>query len=179
MRRDEDMIEKIEDHVNAIMDILELDRNKSNEGTPKRIGKMLVTELFQNRNNQNIEELDSKMKVFPAESKDLVKIEVPLMTVCDHHWLPFVGDVTVTYIPRENIIGLSKIPRVVKYFSKKPQLQELITTEIKDYLVKHIQPEYLRVDIKATHMCVEMRGVESPCITYTTSEYSYGDEIDD
>ena len=169
----------ISEHVAEIMDILELEITPSSEGTPKRIAKMLVRELFANRNNNNMEALDDKMKVFPALSHDEVVIKVPFSTLCEHHWLPMLGDVTVTYIPNKSIVGLSKVPRVVNFFSKKPQLQEVLTKEVCDYLADLIKPFSLKVEVEAHHTCVEMRGAETPCVTKTKTEYFDGNDLDE
>lgn len=160
----------IEEHLEAIMDLLEIERTPSNEGTPKRVAKMWVDELFANRNNDNLEELKAKMKVFPNEYyNDIVIVkDIDFNSVCEHHWLPFSGKVTVAYIPNEKVIGLSKIPRVVKYFSQKPQLQEQLTREIGDFLAELLDPLAIYVEVEATHQCVKCRGAESDCSTKTS-----------
>ena len=166
-----ELIKEIEGHISAISSLLGFPITESNKDTPHRVAKMYCNELFANRNNLNIEKLNEKMKVFPAENNNPVSVTVPFNSVCEHHWLPFMGNVTVTYIPKNTIIGLSKIPRVVKFFSKKPQLQERLTTEIGEYLISIIDPEYLKVEITATHTCVSIRGIESPCETTTLFEH--------
>ena len=110
------------------------------------------------------------MALFPNEySSDMVIVkDIDFNSVCEHHWLPFSGKVTVAYIPNESVIGLSKIPRVVKYFSKQPTLQEKLTKDIADYLNKHIKPYMIYVMAKSTHSCVKCRGAESDCETVTT-----------
>ena len=171
---DKNVIEQIAGHISAISSLLGISITESNKDTPLRVAKMYCNELFVNRNNQNIEELNAKMKVFPAENTNPVTVEVPVNSSCEHHWLPFMGKVSVTYIPKDKIIGLSKIPRVVDFFSKKPQLQERLTTEIGEYLVSVIDPEYLSVRMVATHTCVSIRGAKSPCETITVYEYEEG-----
>ena len=168
---DNELIEKIATHISAISSLLGLNITESNKDTPNRVAKMYCNELFRNRNNLHLSELDAKMKVFPAENNNPVTVKVPVNSVCEHHWLPFMGEVTVTYIPNDKIIGLSKIPRVVDFFSKKPQLQERLTTEIGEYLVSVIEPKYLCVRMVASHTCVSMRGAKSPCETTTVYEY--------
>lgn len=171
----------IEEHLEAIMDLLEIERTPSNEGTPKRVAKMWVDELFANRNNDNLEQLKAKMKLFPNEyHNDIVIVkDIDFNSVCEHHWLPFSGKVTVAYVPYKNVIGLSKIPRVVKYFSQKPQLQEQLTQEIGDFLEKLLNPKAIYVEVEATHQCVKCRGAESDCSTKTSysrnayKEYDY------
>ena len=166
-------VEDVKKHVSAIMDILGIERNPSNENTDLRIAKMYCNELFKNRNNANLEELNSRMKVFPNEGTvtPITVSEIEFNSTCEHHWLPFMGLVSVTYIPDETIIGLSKIPRVVKYFSKRPQLQERLTNDIGGYLVSILKPKYLKVEIVATHTCVMCRGAESKCKTGTMFEF--------
>ena len=166
-----DLIKEIAVHISAISSLLGIEVTDSNKDTPVRVAKMYCNELFKSRNNEGKEELDSKMAVFPAESNNPVTVEVPFYSMCEHHWLPFFGTVSVTYVPNKTIIGLSKIPRVVEFFSKKPQLQERFTTEIGEYLVSVIDPKYLSVRVVAEHTCVSMRGAKSPCKTSTIFEY--------
>lgn len=171
---DKELVKEIAGHIGAISSLLGFPVTESNKDTPLRVAKMYCNELFRNRNNRHLNELNAKMKVFPAENHNPVSVEVPVNSSCEHHWLPFMGNVVVTYVPKDKIIGLSKIPRVVDYFSKKPQLQERLTTEIGEYLVSVIDPEYLSVRMVATHTCVSIRGAKSPC--KTTTVYEYGGE---
>ena len=171
---DKELVKEIAGHISAISSLLGFPVTESNKDTPLRVAKMYCNELFRNRNNRHLNELNAKMKVFPAENHNPVSVEVPVNSSCEHHWLPFMGNVVVTYVPKDKIIGLSKIPRVVDYFSKKPQLQERLTTEIGEYLVSVIDPEYLSVRMVATHTCVSIRGAKSPC--NTTTVYEYGGE---
>lgn len=171
---DKELVKEIAGHISAISSLLGFPVTESNKDTPLRVAKMYCNELFRNRNNRHLNELNAKMKVFPAENHNPVSVEVPVNSSCEHHWLPFMGNVVVTYVPKDKIIGLSKIPRVVDYFSKKPQLQERLTTEIGEYLVSVIDPEYLSVRMVATHTCVSIRGAKSPC--QTTTVYEYGGE---
>lgn len=171
---DKELVKEIAGHISAISSLLGFPVTESNKDTPLRVAKMYCNELFRNRDNRHLNELNAKMKVFPAENHNPVSVEVPVNSSCEHHWLPFMGNVVVTYVPKDKIIGLSKIPRVVDYFSKKPQLQERLTTEIGEYLVSVIDPEYLSVRMVATHTCVSIRGAKSPC--KTTTVYEYGGE---
>lgn len=95
---------------------------------------------------------------------------IEFSSTCEHHWLPFMGVAEVSYIPSDTIIGLSKIPRVVKYFSQKPQLQENLTNEIGEYLFNLLNPKWIKVTLIATHTCVMCRGAESNCETETVYE---------
>lgn len=162
-------VEEIKEHLEEIMKVLEIPITDSNKDTPLRVAKMWCNELFANRNNQNIEELNNTMKLFPNDygSEMVIVKDIPFNSICEHHWLPFSGKVTVGYVPNFNVIGLSKIPRVVKYFSKKPQLQEQLTTEIGEYLKDVLEPHAIFVEVEATHQCVKCRGAESDCNTKT------------
>lgn len=162
-------VEEIKEHIEDIMKILGIPITESNKGTPLRVAKMYCNELFANRNNNNIEELNSRMKTFPNEYEtDVIIIkDIEFDSICEHHWLPFSGKVTVGYVPNFKVIGLSKVPRVVKYFSKKPQLQEQLTQEIGEYLYDLLEPHALFVEVEATHQCVKCRGAESDCSTHT------------
>lgn len=167
-------VEAIKKHVEAIMNILEIPVTASTENTPLRVAKMYCNELFANRNGLNLDKLNARMKVFPFEGNTRFPITVRSISFhsnCEHHLLPFSGEVKVTYIPNKYIIGLSKIPRAVKYFSKRPQLQERFTEDIGSYLVGLLNPFYLKVTVKAKHGCVMCRGAESDCETKTYYEF--------
>lgn len=165
-------VEEIKKHIEAISDILGFEKTDSNENTPLRVAKMYCNELFKNRNNDNIEELNSQMKLFDyyptGITQPIVMRGIEFHSTCEHHWLPFMGIAEVAYKPTNKIIGLSKIPRVVKYFSQKPQLQEKLTNEIGEYLFNLLQPEWIKVKLIATHTCVMCRGAESDCETETS-----------
>lgn len=164
-------VELIKDRVEEIMQLLEIPITESNKNTPIRVAKMFANELFKNRNNYHIEDLDSSMKLFDNEhnSKDMIIVEnIDFTSICEHHWLPFMGKIRVGYIPNKHLVGLSKIPRTVKFFSQKPQLQERLVKEIGDYLFDKISPEFLIIQADATHTCVACRGAESGCSTNTT-----------
>lgn len=168
-------VEEIKKHIEAISEILGFEVTDSNANTPLRVAKMYCNELFKNRNNNNIEELNSRMKLFknnsPTSNNHPVTVRgIEFSSTCEHHWLPFMGVAEVSYIPSDTIIGLSKIPRVVKYFSQKPQLQENLTNEIGEYLFNLLNPKWIRVTLIATHTCVMCRGAESNCETETVYE---------
>ena len=167
-----DLIEEIAVHISAISSLLGIEVTDSNKDTPVRVAKMYCNELFKNRNNENIEELNSQMKLFDyyptGITQPIVMRGIEFHSTCEHHWLPFMGIAEVAYKPTNKIIGLSKIPRVVKYFSQKPQLQEKLTNEIGEYLFNLLQPEWIKVKLIATHTCVMCRGAESDCETETS-----------
>jgi GTP cyclohydrolase I len=133
--------------------------------TPRRVVKM-YREFFQPGEPPNATLFDA------AESEMVIVKNIPFYSLCAHHWLPFFGIATVGYLPNGKIIGLSKIPRVVKYFAAGPQVQEKLTTEIADHIMHGIpdfNPVGVGVVLQATHFCMEMRGVETPGVTTTTS----------
>lgn len=165
-------VEEIKKHIESISKILDIPVTDSNENTPLRVAKMYCNELFKNRNNNNLEDLNSKMKLFDYSPKGdpqpVTMRNIEFHSTCEHHWLPFMGIAEISYLPNKKIIGLSKIPRVVKFFSQKPQLQENLTNEIGEYLFNLLDPLYLKVVLTATHTCVMCRGAESDCETETS-----------
>jgi GTP cyclohydrolase I len=167
-------VENIKEHIEEIMKLLEIPVNNSTENTPLRIAKMYCNEVFLNRNNYNIDKLNASMKVFDNVDnlKDMVVVkDIDFSSMCEHHFMPFIGKIAVGYVPNEKIIGLSKIPRAVEFFSKKPQLQERLVKEIADYLFEVIQPLAIFViAYDTTHTCVLCRGVESVANTVCTSK---------
>lgn len=171
-------VEVIKEHLEEIMNILEISRTASNIDTPRRIAKMWCNEVFKNRNNENIEELNDKMKLFPNDYKSelIIVKDIEFNSICEHHWLPFSGKISIGYVPSDSIIGLSKIPRVVKYFSQKPQLQEKLVKEIADYLEELLNPKALFIRAEAVHQCVKCRGAESNCSTVNYYHSEYGTE---
>lgn len=145
--------------------------NPKREGlidTPSRVSKMYEEILC----NVNPCSIDENLKIFTTQNEDemiLVK-DIPIYSICEHHLLPFFGKAHVAYIPSKNkITGLSKLVRIVDFFSKRPQLQERLTTEIADSLVKQLSPKGILVVIEAEHMCISMRGIKKPGAQTITS----------
>lgn len=174
-------VEAIKEHLKEIMEILEIEQTESNKNTPLRISKMWVNELFANINGYNLNELRETMTLFPKEGDtDLVVVkDIPFSSTCEHHFMPMFGVVHVGYVPNKSIIGLSKIPRVVKYFSKRPQLQERLTSEIGEYLKSILNPKAVFVEIEAEHTCVKCRGAESDCKTRTSYKWLETNDFDE
>lgn len=163
-------VEQVEERLKEIMEILEIPYTESSKNTPHRIAKMWVNELFVNVNDAHLDELKESMTLFPNEytSEMIVVKDIDFNSVCEHHFLPFSGKVSIGYVPDKSIIGLSKLPRVVKYFSKRPQLQEKFTGEIGEFLLDLLKPKALFILVEATHQCVKCRGAESDCSTITS-----------
>jgi GTP cyclohydrolase IA len=95
--------------------------------------------------------------------------DIAFSSLCEHHLLPFVGVAHVAYLPGERIVGLSKLPRVVEHWARRPQVQERLTAEVADWLEDELRPRGVGVVIEATHMCMSLRGVRQPGATTTTS----------
>ena len=126
------------------------------EDTPERIVKM-YQEFFQ------VGKEEPNFTTFPSESRDMVIVkDIHFYSLCAHHFLPFFGVAHVAYIPDGEIVGLSKIVRVVDYFSHRPQIQEELTTQVADYLIKKLSAPNVAVIMSCEHMCVSMRGANSP-----------------
>lgn len=156
----DDVKNTIAEHVSAIMNALGLDLDDpSLEDTPERIARMLVDETCSGLFTE-----PPKVTTFPLnedEPRDLVIIkDIPFSSLCEHHFQPFVGKATVAYLPKDQIMGLSKAARVVDYFSARPQVQERLTGQIADYLFKVLNPKGLLVMLNAEHMCMSIRGVK-------------------
>ena len=128
------------------------------KNTPKRIAKS-YKEIFAGMDDGN----EPRITLFKNPSyNDILSIkDIPFYSMCEHHLLPFFGKASIAYIPGDKIVGLSKIPRIVKFFSAKPQVQERLTKEIADFIDNGIKAKGVLVIIKARHMCMEMRGVKS------------------
>ena len=156
---DEEKIEKIEQHFEEIMNILGLDlTDDSLSGTPRRVAKMYVQEVFSGLNPDNSPKItlfDNKYKY----DQMLVEKDITFYSHCEHHFVPIFGKAHVAYISSGKVIGLSKINRIVQYFAKRPQVQERLTVQIGNELQKSLQTEDVAVVIDATHLCVASRGV--------------------
>lgn len=118
-------------------------------------------------------------KVFDAEGADqmVCQWDIPLYSTCEHHLLPFVGYAHIGYIPREVIPGLSKLKRVVDLYARRLQVQERLTKQIADFLDEQLEPRGVMVVIEATHMCMTIRGVQTPG-TFTSTSAVTGDFLD-
>jgi GTP cyclohydrolase I len=137
------------------------------KGTPHRVAKM-YEEIFSGLKMDPVK----IMSVFRNEGHEEMVIlrDIPLYSICEHHLLPFYGKAHVAYIPRKDrLAGVSKIARVVEAVSRRPQLQERITTRIADTLVKVLKPYGVMVIVEAEHLCMTMRGVSKPGSKMTTS----------
>jgi GTP cyclohydrolase I len=153
------------------MNILGLDlSDDSLKGTPHRVAKMFVKEVFSGLNPDN----KPKIRLFENKfnyNQMLVEKDIKLNSYCEHHFVPIIGKVHIGYISNGSVIGLSKINRIVQYYAKRPQLQERLTQQIANELKKALNTEDVAVVIEATHMCVTMRGVEDESSNTTSSSF--------
>ncbi|MDD5680345.1 MAG: GTP cyclohydrolase I FolE [Candidatus Omnitrophica bacterium] len=159
---------KIEKAVRMILEAIGEDtKRKDLVETPRRVAEM-YEEIFSGIKMDPEKELEV---LFDKEHHEIVLLkDIPLYSICEHHLIPFMGKVHVAYIPKGNrVTGLSKLVRVVDIFSKRPQVQEKLTTEIADILMKKLNPLGVLVVIEAEHLCMSMRGVKKSGIMTVTS----------
>jgi GTP cyclohydrolase I len=155
----------------AIKDILaaigEDPKRDGIKNTPKRVAAM-YEEILGGTNRDAAKELEV---FFEKEHDEIILLkDIPLYSMCEHHMVPFIGKAHVAYIPDDNrITGLSKIARVVDTLSRRLQVQERLTTEVADIIMKKLRPKGVLVVIEAEHLCMSMRGVKKPGVVTTTS----------
>ena len=164
--------EIIADHFKVIMETLGLDlSDDSLMGTPDRVAKMYVDEIFNGLNPKN----KPKVALFQNKyqyNEMLVEKNITFYSNCEHHFVPIIGKAHVSYISSGKVIGLSKINRIVEYFAKRPQVQERLTNQIGNELKDILGTEDVAVIIDAKHLCVSSRGIKDDTSTTTTSYYS-------
>ena len=166
---DEEKIAAIAPHFKAIMEILGMDlRDDSLRGTPLRVAKMYVKELFQGLNPANMPSMTLFENKFQYNEM-LVEKNINFYTNCEHHFVPFFGKAHVAYISSGKVIGLSKLNRLVEYFSKRPQVQERLTMQIGKALQTVLQTQDVAVMMDAKHLCVSSRGVKDDSSNTITS----------
>jgi len=168
---DEEKKEKIAYLFGEIMDILGLDlTDDSLKGTPKRVAKMYVDEIFSGLNPKNkpkIALFDNKYKY----NQMLVEKNITFYSNCEHHFVPIIGKAHVAYISSGKVIGLSKLNRIVQYYAKRPQVQERLTNQIAEDLKAILQTDDVAVIIDAKHLCVSSRGVKDDTSSTVTTYY--------
>ena len=168
---DDEKIEKITTHFGSIMDILGLDRtDDSLSGTPRRVAKMYVKEIFSGLNPENSPDI----KLFENKyqyNQMLVEKNILFYSNCEHHFVPIIGKAHVAYISSGKVIGLSKINRIVQHFAKRPQVQERLTMQITKALQEALETADVAVVIDATHLCVSSRGVKDVNSSTVTANF--------
>lgn len=150
----------IKDNVSNIMETLGLNlSDDSLSETPKRIAKMYLNEIFWGLDYDNfpkITTIENKMQY----DNMLLERHIKVSSQCEHHFIPMMGEAFIAYLPDKKVIGLSKINRIVEFFSRRPQVQERLTEQIFHTLQLILETENVAVLIKAEHTCVKLRGVE-------------------
>lgn len=155
-------------------DILEqIGEDPNREGlrkTPERVGKAMQ---FLTKGYNEDPEAILRSAMFDEDYKQMVVVkDIEFYSLCEHHMLPFFGKAHVAYIPNGKITGLSKLARVVDVYARRLQVQERLTTQIKDCIQKTLNPIGVMVVIEAEHLCMQMRGVQKPHATTTTSDFT-------
>ena len=170
-KSDDEKIKAIEKHFTKIVDELGLDLNDDSiSDTPYRVAKMYVKEIFSGLSP------DKKPKISLFENKYnynkmLIEKNINLNSTCEHHFLPITGKAHVSYISSGKVIGLSKLNRIVNYYSQRPQVQERLTIQIYDELKKVLDTDSVMVVIEAKHMCVSARGIKDYSSSTVTEMY--------
>ena len=168
---DDEKIDRIAAHFSEIMTILGLDlEDDSLSGTPQRVAKMYVKEIFKGLNPENKPEVSLFENKFQYKNM-LLERNITVKSFCEHHFLPITGRAHVAYIPNGKVIGLSKLNRIVDHYARRPQVQERLTRQIALELQRVLRTRDVAVFIDARHMCVEARGIEHDHSSTVTVEY--------
>lgn len=162
--------ELVEDHFRKIMHILNLDlKDDSLTDTPKRVAKMYVDEIFYGLNYNNFPKctaVENKMKY----DEMVIEKNITCISNCEHHFVVIDGFAHVAYIPKDKVIGLSKINRIVNFFAKRPQIQERLTEQIFHALCCILETEDVAVVVEGVHYCVKSRGIQDTSSSTITSK---------
>lgn len=168
---DPEKIEKIRQNFEQIMETLGLDlSDDSLSGTPLRVAKMYVQEVFSGLHPDNAPEISLFENNYKYNGM-LVEKDIELYSICEHHFVPIIGKVHVAYFAKDHVIGLSKINRIVQYFGQRPQVQERLTMQIVSKLQEVLGTENVACVIDAKHLCVNMRGVRDSRSSTITARY--------
>ena len=168
---DADKIKKIAHHFSEIMHTMGLDlTDDSLSGTPLRVAKMYVKEVFSGLDPKN----KPSVKLFENKygyKEMLVERDITVHSFCEHHFVPIIGKEHIAYLNNGQVVGLSKLNRIVDYFSRRPQVQERLTVQIASELKQLLHTEDIAVILDAKHMCVSIRGVEDVASSTLTASY--------
>lgn len=168
---DEEKMARIEKDVANILDTLGMDMtDDSLSGTPRRVAKMFVQEIFGGLNPKNLPKLSTFENKYEY-GQMLVEKNITLYSTCEHHLLPIVGKAHIAYISKGNVIGLSKMNRIVDYYARRPQVQERLTRQIVQALQLALGTKDVACVIDAKHLCVNSRGIRDVESSTVTSEF--------
>ncbi|HNW99590.1 MAG TPA: GTP cyclohydrolase I FolE [Bacteroidales bacterium] len=166
-----ELIKKLSAHYYEILGLI--GENPDREGllkTPERVAKSL--QFLTYGYDLNPEEI-LRSAMFKEDYKQMVLVkDIEIYSMCEHHMLPFIGKAHVAYIPNGYIVGLSKIPRIVDAFARRLQVQERLTTQIKECIQNTLNPLGVAVVIEAEHLCMRMRGIQKQNSVATTSDFT-------
>lgn len=161
-------LKKIEDGFKIMLEGLGEDVNREGlKDTPRRVAKAYSEML------SGIEEDPSGIALtqFDESTDEMILVKnIPFVSFCEHHFLPFIGTAHVAYLPSDKVVGLSKIPRIVDHFAKQPQVQERLTNQIAEFINSHLGAQGVGVIIESEHSCMTMRGVKKPGASMVTSK---------
>lgn len=164
-------IERIQHHFHKIMETLGLDlTDDSLSGTPYRFAKMYVKELFYGLDPDNRPKISTFENKY-GYRKMIVEQDINIDSSCEHHFLPIVGHAHIGYLPKDKVVGLSKINRLVDYYAHRPQVQERLCLQILNDLQKTLETDDVIVVVQAKHLCVSSRGIKDKDSLTTTQEY--------
>lgn len=170
-KSDADKMKNIEKHFHAIMNEMGLDMtDDSLKGTPHRVAKMFITEIFSGLNPDN----KPKISVFDNSyhyDKMLVEANINFNSTCEHHFLPIIGKAHIGYVSSGRVIGLSKLNRIVDYYSRRPQVQERLIMQIFNELKTVLETDDVIVVMEAKHLCVSSRGIKDESSYTSTIQY--------
>lgn len=170
--------EKIASLFGEIMEVMGLDlSDDSLSGTPKRVAKMYIDEIFSGLDPRN----KPKMALFNNTYKYnqmLIEKDISFYSNCEHHFVPIIGKAHIAYISSGKVVGLSKLNRLVQYYAKRPQVQERLTNQIGNDLIQALETNDVAVIIEAKHLCVSSRGVKDDSSETVTMFYSGAFEED-
>lgn len=170
-KNDNEKMMVIEDHFHAIMEVMGLDMtDDSLKGTPHRVAKMFIKEIFSGLNPEN----KPKISVFENSyhyHKMLVEAAISFNSTCEHHFLPIIGKAHIGYVSSGKVIGLSKLNRIVDYYSRRPQVQERLIMQIFNELKTVLDTDDVIVVMEAKHLCVSSRGIQDESSFTSTIQY--------
>jgi len=165
---DEKRVREIAAHLQRVIELLGLDMADPNlTETPERVARMYL-EMFHGLS----EGAEPTVTFFPNDERYQAMVmekDIPFYSLCSHHFVPFYGHAHIAYIPNDKIAGLSKLPRILEFYARRPQLQERLTEQVAGFLAEKLSPQGVMVVIEARHLCVEMRGVKKPGALTVTS----------
>lgn len=156
----EEKIQQIQSHMVSVMDILGLDRSdESLCGTPARVAEMMVEENFSGLNYARFPKCTKIANKMNYRGSYVLEKNVTIYSTCEHHLVPIIGYAHIAYIPKDYILGLSKLNRIADFFSRRPQVQERLTEQIRAAIAFVTETDDVAIQIEASHLCVRSRGI--------------------